>query len=654
MTTRQIRLLRRPGVQKIRMLLNLLAAISVIVDPVVASAQSQTSANPYGASPDEQVASTSSTPTQTQPQYVVTSGAPVTPAAPQPVPIGSSGVTAVPNAGGGTAGPDAHRNDESVFPSLRELPKPNEFESYIENRLGRRLPRFGASLIVPSSRDFTVPATTTVPPSYVLQPGDTVFIGLSGSVDGSIERKIDNDGNIFLEKVGSVHLAGVRYSDLKTVVQHAVGTQYQGFYTSVSVAKLHGVQVYVTGYANHPGSFSVNSLSTLLNAVLAAGGPSPGGSFRSIKLFRGGELVTDFDLYNLILDGDKSKDILLQNQDVIRIDPVGEQVAVTGSVNQEAIYEARSGELIADVLRYAGGFNGLADQSRVIVYRLADAEKGGIEIPANAMQDTKVSAGDIVQILSLGSLVRPLEHQAVLVRVDGEVSHPGNYYVTPGATLNDVINMAGGLTSRAYIYGTVFERQSVRLQQRQSFDEAVRQLELSLSAAPLTSEDSNDAVGRQQLDAAEDVVKRLRASQPDGRIVLPIDYSAAELPGNLVLENNDTIYIPPRPTTVGVFGAVFRPASFLLRAEKRRVRDYLDDAGGPIDAADKSQIFLVRANGEVVSKHRDVKAAYVYPGDVIFVPVKTHGSRFWKHFRDVSQFLFGAGITAATISAIAK
>jgi protein involved in polysaccharide export with SLBB domain len=265
-----------------------------------------------------------------------------------------------------------------------------------------------------------------------------------------------------------------------------------------------------------------------------------------------------------------------------------------------------------------------------------------------------VKAGDIIQILSNGSLVRPLKNQSILVRIDGEVSHPGNYYVSPGTTLGQAVSLAGGLTPQAYVYGIVFERQSVRLQQRASFNEAVRQLELSLSAAPLTSEASNDAVGRQQLAAAEAVVRRLRAAQPDGRVVLPIAYDAPTLPDTLVLENNDTIHVPPRPTTVGVFGAVFRPASFLLQSGRRRVKDYLNDAGGPIDAADKGQIFLVRANGEVVSKHHDVMGATVYPGDVIFVPVKTHGSRFWQHFRDVSQFIFGAGISAATIAAVAQ
>jgi protein involved in polysaccharide export with SLBB domain len=265
-----------------------------------------------------------------------------------------------------------------------------------------------------------------------------------------------------------------------------------------------------------------------------------------------------------------------------------------------------------------------------------------------------VDAGDIVQVLSAGSLVPPLAHQAVLVRVDGEVNRPGNYYVQPGTTLGDIIGMAGGLTQRAFVYGTIFERQSVKLQQQASYDEAIRQLELSLAAAPLSSEEGADQFGQQQLAAARDVVARLRAAQPNGRIVLPIAYNAPRLPYDLPVENNDSVYIPPKPTTVGVFGAVFRPASFLMRGEQRKVKDYLNDAGGPIKAADKGQIILIRANGEVISKHHDALGATVHPGDVIFVPVKTHGSRFWIHFRDIAQSVLGLGVSAAAIANVVQ
>ena len=146
---------------------------------------------------------------------------------------------------------------------------------------------------------------------------------------------------------------------------------------------------------------------------------------------------------------------------------------------------------------------------------------------------------------------------------------------------------------------------------------------------------------------------KLRAMQPDGRVVLPLDGAATNLPLDLALENNDTIYVPPRPSTVGVLGAVYSPASFLIGSH-RKVRDYLAEAGGPLKAADKSEIFLIRANGSVISKRNDALSQTVLPGDVIFVPVKPHGNPFWQRLRDISQLVFGAGVAAATVVSITK
>ena len=267
--------------------------------------------------------------------------------------------------------------DATINPRLKPPPPPNEFERYVENALGRKLPRFGADLLLPSNRDYAVPATATVPPDYILNVGDIVTISLTGSTEGSVDKEIDTNGRIFLPKVGSIQLAGVRYGDLKDRIAEAVGRQYRGYTVTVGIRQLRGIRVYVTGFANNPGAYTINSLSTMANAVLAAGGPAAGGSFRSIKLYRQGELVSDFDLYDLIRKGDRTSDAVLQNEDILVVPPVGEQVAITGSVNAEAIYEAKPGETIQTMLSYAGGTNDLADNSRVMLYRLSDLDRIG-------------------------------------------------------------------------------------------------------------------------------------------------------------------------------------------------------------------------------------------------------------------------------------
>ena len=539
--------------------------------------------------------------------------------------------------------------------AVRRPAPPNEFERFVEQRVGRRLPRFGADLIVPANRDFATPTNTTVPAGYILNPGDQVFIGLTGSIEGSVTRQIDANGRIFLPRVGQINLAGVSFGDLKTVVERAVGVRFRGFNVTVAIPRLRGIRVYVTGFANNPGAYSVNSLSTLVNAVLAAGGPSAGGSFRSVQLIRNGELVSDFDLYEFVRGGDKSKDVLLQNQDVLFVAPLGAQVALTGSVNGEAIYEARPGESLQDLLRYGGGPNVLADSSRVVVYRLADANTvGAVPVAREALPNAPVSGGDIVQVLSEGSLARPLERQTVVVRVDGEVAKPGNYIVAPGTNLAQVVQLAGGLTSRAFVFGANFQRSSARRQQRESFDEAVRQLELTLAGAGLTADSSIDPATRAaQVASAQAVLDRLRRAEPDGRVVLPLPDAAAPLPGALTLENNDALFIPPRPTTVGVFGAVYRPASFLLGdGQPLRLRDYLKMAGGTLRVADTRDIFVVRANGAVLSRRNGGLGARVLPGDVIFVPVKTQNTNLLAKIAQISTVIGQFAIGALAINAV--
>lgn len=563
-----------------------------------------------------------------------------------PAQITNDGLSALP----------ADAANKSPNPRLKPPAAPNEFERYVATVLGRKLPRFGADLLLPDSRDYALPATSTIPPGYVLGVGDTIAISLIGSTEGSIERQIDTDGKIFLPKIGSVMLAGVRYADLKGRIAAAVGQQYRGYEVTVSVRQLRGIRVYVTGFANDPGAYSVNSLSTMLNAVLAAGGPSAGGSFRSVKLYRRGNLVGDFDLYDLVRRGDRTGDEVLQNEDVLFIPPLGKQVAITGSVNEEAIYEAKPGETMQDLLRIAGGPNNLADETRVMLYRPSDlSSSGAVQVSAADLASQQIKGGDLLQVLSEGSLQRPLAGQSVLVRIEGEVNRPGNYYVPANSTMTDILDKAGGPTGRAFPFGTRLERTSVRVQQREAFREAIQQLEMSLAAAPLTSGQTLDAGERaNQLAGARAVLDRLREAEPDGRVVLDIAPNATTLPADLLMENNDRIVVPPRATTVGVFGAVFRPASFYLDEKNKplKVAAYLDRAGGPMRSADKKSIFVVRANGSVLSRHNGALKATVLPGDVVFVPVRTQSTSIWARIREISTIIFQIGVTAAALAAI--
>jgi protein involved in polysaccharide export with SLBB domain len=540
----------------------------------------------------------------------------------------------------------------------RPPPQLSEFEKFVKENVGRPLPRFGSSLILNGTRGFALAPTTTVPPDYALNPGDELVVGVTGAVEASLRLAIDRDGRVFIPKIGAVNVAGLRYGDLAAALSRKFGEQYKHVSVSVGIGRLHGLSVYVTGYAVSPGAYTVSSLSTMANAILAAGGPAPGGSFRSIRLRRNGELISTLDLYDLLLNGNRTHDVVLQNGDVLDIGPVGPELAVTGSVNAEAIYEARSGETLGDIIGFAGGPNSLADDTRVIVVRLADLDReGSRQLSYAEARAFPAERGDIVRLLSLGEVARPQERQAILATIEGEVDRPGRYYLKPGSTLGDLVLRAGGLTGGAYPFATEIDRESVRRQQEATYSRSIDDLELAASVAPLAGRGStatadNAAADAARLQIALASIERLRQRKPDGRLVLNLPPEASALPASVLLENNDRIFVTPRPKTVGVFGAVYRPGSFLY-GDVVRLGDYLKLAGGPQHFADRGEMYVVRANGSVISTRDDHHVAdrAALPGDLIFVPVRTSPSPF-QRFLDLSAIVYQFGVSALTIRAL--
>lgn len=550
------------------------------------------------------------------------------------------------------------RTDERERQAPRRTARPSEFELFASDVADKQISRFGANLLVPTARDFTAPPTTTVPQDYRINPGDRLVLGLTGSAQAdNLRVTVDSEGRIFVPRVGAIRVGGVRYGDLQSAISSQVSRQYRNFRLSVAVDELHGITVYVTGFALTPGSYTVSSLSTLVNAVLAAGGPSAGGSFRSIQLRRNGRVISDFDLYDFLLKGDKSADAVLQNGDVIFIAPVGAQVAVIGSVNSEAVFEARPTDTLTDLLLYAGGVNTAGDLSRLLAIDPLDLQAGWRQLtPADARGQIARRA-QVLRVLSDLGIARPLEKQGVLVTLSGEVARPGRYFLAPGAPLSSVIAQAGGLTSQAYVYGTVFTRESLRQQQRDSYDRVVRDVDYLLTAAPLTSALANDTdVNR--LTQLRNLVTQLRDRRPNGRLVLDVAADATALPDALALQNNDTLYVPPRPISVGVFGSVPGPGSFQYHAGDT-VGDYIRQAGGVEKTGDKGQIFVVRANGTVLAPrrglfHGGVRSLRVLPGDLIFVPVNPARNGFWRKLGTLTSTLFTGAATAATVAAVSK
>ena len=535
--------------------------------------------------------------------------------------------------------------------------RPSEFEAFVG------LPRYGADMVndlAGGATDFS----PIVPPEYVVQSGDELQIALWGSVDADLRLNVDRGGRVTIPRVGPVMVAGVRFAELHDVLTRRVALVFKNFEMSVSLGRLRGVRVYVTGFVQKPGAYSVAGLSTVMNAVMRAGGPAAAGSFRLIELRRDGKLTGTFDLYDLLLRGDRSGDRLVQPDDVVHVLPVGPQVALRGSINKQAVYELKAGETLNDLLRMAGGFSPIADRSRVALERVDDRNaQRVVQMQLPASDAVPLVNGDVVRVFSAVESSLSVQRQNKRVRVEGEVKVPGEFVLPANSSVSDAMRAAGGLTSAAYLYATNFTRESVRITQQENLERALRDMETDLVRASATqrvasTEEAATSTARGAANAQ--LVAKLRSVQASGRVVFQLNPDATELP-DILLEDGDRLVVPPKPTTLGVFGSVFNTGSYLY-SEGRTLDDYLRLAGGPTKGADESSVFVVRSNGQVVSSRQHSKSWFsrgnqiggvlAEPGDTLFVPEELDKSTFVQSAKDWTQIFYQFGIGAAGIRAL--
>ena len=327
------------------------------------------------------------------------------------------------------------------------LPEPlTEFQKFVASTTNQILPVFGAGLFrrVPST--FAPLDMAPVPADYVIGPGDELRIRLWGQVNFQSNLRVDRSGEIYLPQVGPVHVAGMPFSELDEHLRKAIGRVYRNFDLTVDVGQIRAIQVYVAGEARRPGVYTVSSLSTLVDTLFSSGGPSLQGSMRHIQLRRGSETVTDFDLYNLLIRGDKSKDVKLQAGDVIFIPPVGPEVAITGSVRTAAIYELQTGESLAALMADAGGVSAVASNARISIERIQNhSDRYAMEVADDAAGlATPLADGDLIRVFS----IVPMYQKTVILR--GNIANPGRFAWRPGMHVIDLIPDKDSLVTRNY------------------------------------------------------------------------------------------------------------------------------------------------------------------------------------------------------------
>ncbi len=332
-------------------------------------------------------------------------------------------------------------------PGTQLAPEPlTEFQKFIASTTGQILPVYGADLFrrVPST--FAPMEMAPVPPDYEIGPGDELRIRVWGQVNQQANVRVDRSGDIYLPQVGPIHVAGLPYSALEEHLRQAIGRVYKNFDLTADVGQIRSIQVYVTGEARRPGVYTVSALSTLVNAIFSSGGPSLEGSLRRIQVRRNGAVITTFDLYDLLLNGDKSKDVKLLDGDVIYMPPVGSQAAVTGSVAMPGIYELLHGESLGNLLKDAGGVTAVASGARISIERIDNRRNRQAMEVADDTEGlaSPLDDGDLIRVYS----VVPIYQKTVTLR--GNVANPGRFAWHPGMRISDLIPDKDSLLTRNY------------------------------------------------------------------------------------------------------------------------------------------------------------------------------------------------------------
>lgn len=444
-----------------------------------------------------------------------------------------------------------HRpNPYSDIPSLYDL--------YVQAPSRDRPPeRFGTDVFRDGIRDLrTVPMDLPVGPDYVVGPGDSLSIDLWGGISTRLTRTVDREGRVTLPEAGPVLVSGKSLGDVQLAVQKAIGSEFRNTSADVAVSRLRTIRVYVVGEVEEPGAYDISSLSTALNALVAAGGATPRGSLRSLKHMRGRQELEQIDAYDLLLRGVTPDAQKLENGDTLMVPPLGPQVTITGMVRRPAIYELNGEKTLEDALELAGGILPAAALQHVEVQRLEAHQKRTMlsldlspDSPTPAQLTTfQVQDGDQIHIFPIA----PYNQDTIYLQ--GHVLKPGRYSYHDGMKLSDlVVSYKDILPEPAAHYGEI-----------------------------------------------------IRLNQPDFRpTVVSFDLAAAmKDPANApALEPLDTVRIfsrfdfEPAPT-VSVGGEVRSPGTYRTSGQAS-IRDAVYLAGGltPDAATNTAQLFRINPDG---------------------------------------------------------
>ncbi len=347
--------------------------------------------------------------------------------------------------------------EEEVKPAEKPEP-PSRIEEILSGQfpteISRDLHQYGYDFFSKDISTFTPITNVPVGTGYIIGPGDNFTIHLWGRVEKSYSVSVTRDGSIIVPSLGTLDVSGLSFAELKRFLFRKFKEYYPDFEISVTMGRLRTIDIFLVGEANNPGTYSLSSLSTVISALYAAGGPSKNGSMRNVKVLRNGKLVTTLDLYEFFTRGMKNNDIRLQTGDTIFIPVIGSVVGVAGNVRRPAIYEMKVGETIGNVLDLAGGVLPFGYLNNVVIERIKGHQVRVVKSfnldtssPDTADKNLRAALkdGDVIKIYPVHEKVRQV------VYLEGHVKYPREYELKPGMRLRDIISSYDDLLAEAYL-----------------------------------------------------------------------------------------------------------------------------------------------------------------------------------------------------------
>lgn len=431
---------------------------------------------------------------------------------------------------------------------------------------------FGRDIFYSSNLTFEPSMNIATPTDYRLGPGDQVVIEVWGASEANIVQKVTPDGYISIPDVGPIAVNGLTVQAASNRIRAKLSKIYSGMKTAnvdlstnvkVSLGQIRTIQVNIMGEVARPGTYALSSFSTVFHALYKAGGVSPIGSLRNIKVVRGGRTVATIDVYDYILQGRSHTDIRLQEGDVILASPYEALVMIQGKIKRPMYYEMKSSESIATLINYAGGFSDDAYASSITVERSNAKERTICTVDEMHYNDFKMKDGDVV---SIGAILDRYDNR---VEIKGAVYRPGSYAIGQDIrTVRDLILKADGLLEEAFTNRGVLHRENPD-----------RKLEIiSVNTKGI-----------------------LDGTEPD-----------------IALQKNDALFIPSiydleAKGTLEINGEVFAPGIFPFAANTK-LEDLIIMAGGLTEAASTVRVDVTRrfTDNKSTKKQKEISETYTF------------------------------------------